>query len=152
MRVAAIQDTPVFFDREKTTQKVLALMQEAARGGAELCTFSEVFLAGYPFWLRPQVSSIDDKMRKACLARYLEASVDVNGPELASIVEQSRRLDLFTYLGVVERADSGGTVYCSLVAIDPERGIVSVHRKLKPYFFERLIWAAVPFRRPMSGC
>jgi nitrilase len=44
-------------------------------------------------------------------------------------------------VGVVERAASGGSVYCSLVAIDPGDGIVGVHRKLKPTYTERLVWA-----------
>ena len=35
-----------------------------------------------------------------------------------------------------------GSVYATLVAIDPERGIVSAHRKVQPTYEERLAWAA----------
>jgi nitrilase len=48
------------------------------------------------------------------------------------------------YLGVVERApDRGGhSLYCSLVYIDVDGAIGSVHRKLQPTYEERLTWAA----------
>jgi nitrilase len=32
-------------------------------------------------------------------------------------------------------------VYATLVAIDPERGIVSAHRKVQPTYDERMVWA-----------
>jgi len=49
---------------------------------------------------------------------------------------------VFTYLGITERGTgpARGTVFCTLLAIDPERGIVSQHRKLVPTFEERLVW------------
>jgi nitrilase len=48
------------------------------------------------------------------------------------------------YLGWVERAgDRGGhSLYCSLVFIDSEGEIGSIHRKLMPTYEERLVWAA----------
>lgn len=141
MKIAAIQTAPIFLDPARTTDKALALMKEVAREGAKLCAFSEVFLPGYPFWLRRQVSSMEESLRKECLARYLTAAVDPDGPEISAIVEQAKSLGLFTYLGFVERAPSLGTVFCSLAAIHPEEGIVSIHRKTKPTLFERLIWA-----------
>ena len=141
MRVAAIQATPVYLNPEKTTEKAIGLMADAAKEGAELCSFSEVFLAGYPLWLRSQVSSMDDGLQRECYSRYLDAAVDADGPELAALAEQAKKLGLFTYIGFVERAPSQGAVFCSLAAIHPDKGIVGVHRKLKPTYFERMIWA-----------
>ena len=141
MRVAAIQATPVYLNPKETVEKAVGLMADAAKEGAELCSFSEVFLAGYSLWLRPQVSSMDDGLQRDCYSRYLEAAVDADGPELAAIAEQAKKLGLFTYIGFVERAPSQGAVFCSLAAIHPDKGIVGVHRKLKPTYFERMIWA-----------
>ena len=63
---------------------------------------------------------------------------------MEAIVQLLRRTGLFAYLGIAERAPrtAAGTIYCSLVAIDPEQGLVSVHRKLMPTFEERLVWGA----------
>jgi len=47
------------------------------------------------------------------------------------------------YLGIIERAkDRGGhSVYCSLVYINQNGQIKSVHRKLQPTYEERLTWS-----------
>ena len=44
----------------------------------------------------------------------------------------------------MERAADRGahSLYCSLVFIDPEGQIASIHRKLMPTYEERLVWAA----------
>ena len=46
------------------------------------------------------------------------------------------------YLGTIERdvAVGRGTVFCTLVAIDPHAGVVGAHRKLMPTYEERLVW------------
>jgi nitrilase len=46
------------------------------------------------------------------------------------------------YIGVTERGpgEGRGTVYCSLAAIHPQRGLLSLHRKLMPTYEERLVW------------
>lgn len=31
-------------------------------------------------------------------------------------------------------------MYCTLVAIDPAKGVVSAHRKLMPTYDERMVW------------
>ena len=74
------------------------------------------------------------------MAAYLDAALSVDGPEMEAICKQAAELDLFTYLGFIEPALSGGTVYCSLAAIHPAQGILSVHRKLKPTYHERMAW------------
>ena len=142
MRVAAVQDTPVYLDRAATTERVVERITEAGVGGADLIAFPEVFISGYPNWLdRTNGSAWEDPQQQEAFALYLDQAVDVNGDEFGQVVAAVREVRSFTYVGVVERAASGGSVYCSLVAIDPEVGIVSVHRKLKPTYGERLVWA-----------
>ncbi|MEC8947439.1 MAG: carbon-nitrogen hydrolase family protein [Actinomycetota bacterium] len=142
MRVAAVQDTPVYLDRAATTERVVERITEAGAGGADLIAFPEVFISGYPNWLdRTNGSAWEDPQQQEAFARYLDQAVDVNGAEFGQVVAAVREVRAFTYVGVVERAASGGSVYCSLVAIDPGAGVVSVHRKLKPTFGERLVWA-----------
>lgn len=106
-----------------------------------MVVFPEVFLSGYPVWLRAPAVAHNDELLKIGHVAYLESAVSTQGPELAAITKEASGLGVFVYIGIVERAGSGGTVYASLVAIHPDDGIVSVHRKLKPTFHERLAWA-----------
>ncbi len=142
MRVAAVQASPVFLDREATTDKVVGLIEAAAGDGAELIAFPETFIAGYPIWADfSDASTFNDPTQKAAWAQYLDASVDIGRGDLDPVVAASARTGTFVYVGVAERSASQGSVYCTLVAIDPQRGIVSTHRKLKPTYGERMMWA-----------
>ena len=143
MRVAAAQARPHWLDAAATTRKVLAWLQDAAAQGVELVAFPETFLSGYPFWLEHTGGAkFDDAAQKRAYAAYLEAAVEIDGPELAVITQAARDLKLFVYVGTTERGTQSarGTVFCTLVAIDPAAGIVSAHRKLMPTHEERLVW------------
>ena len=142
MRVAAVQAAPVFLDREGTIGKVVALTEEAAAGGAKLVAFPETFVAGYPSWADfTAASTFDDPDQKKAFAQYLASAVDVGAGDLDPVVAVSAETGCFVYLGIAERSTSGGSIYCTLVAIDPEHGIVGTHRKLKPTYGERMMWA-----------
>ena len=142
MRIAAVQTSPVYLDRAATIDVVLDRIAEAGAGGADLVAFPEVFVPGYPVWLDlTNAAAWEDPDQQETFARYVDQSVEVHGAEFAQVVDAVQEIGAFTYVGVVERAASGGSVYCSLVAIDPNAGIVSVHRKLKPTYGERLVWA-----------
>jgi nitrilase len=143
MRIAAAQAHPVWLDAGATAKKVIGLLGEAAEQDVELLAFPETFLSGYPFWVeRTDGARFDDARQKSAYAHYLDAAVEIGGPELAEISEAVGDLEVFTYLGITERGTgpARGTVFCSLLAIDPVRGIVSHHRKLVPTFEERLVW------------
>lgn len=139
MRIAAAQTTPVWLDAKATAAKVVTWLEDAAAEGVDLLAFGETFLCGYPFWVcRTDGARFADPRQNAAYAAYLEAAVTLDGPELAEITAAARDLGVFTYLGVSER--ERGTVYCTLVAIDPRRGVVSSHRKVMPTHDERLVW------------
>lgn len=50
------------------------------------------------------------------------------------------RHNIFLVVSVIER--SGGSLYCSVLLVDPKRGVVGKRRKVQPTGQERLIWAA----------
>ncbi len=141
MKIAAVQAAPVFLDPRATTDKLISLLRDAAGEGAQLVVFPEVFLSGYPIWLRaPEVASNDELLQIGQI-EYLKAAITTDGPEIQAICKEARDLGVHVYTGIVERSGSMGSVYASLVAIDPDQGVVNVHRKLKPTFHERLLWA-----------
>ena len=143
LRVAAVQDAPIYLDPAATTERIAARMREAAKQGVTLLAFGETFLPGYPFWLAVTGgAAFDDDAQKAAYAAYVDAAVYADGPELRSIEALARELGIAVVLGIVERGPGRGnaSVYCSAVTIDGERGIVGVHRKLVPTWEERLVW------------
>jgi nitrilase len=116
------------------------MIQEAADEGVQLVAFPETFLPGYPYWVMlGGVERLNDEKAKAAYAAYLDAAVELDGPELEQITTAARDLHIFVYLGVAER--SGGSVYATLVAIDPQQGVAGAHRKLMPTYGERTVWA-----------
>ncbi len=143
MRIAAAQVHPAWLDPTRGTRIVTDWVGRAADEGVELVAFGETFLGGYPLWIGlTDGARFDNADQKRAFAAYLDAAVEIGGPEIATITEAARDRGVFTYLGVAERGTGTGrgTVYCTLVAIDPERGVVSTHRKLMPTFEERLAW------------
>lgn len=143
MRAAAAQIAPVFLDPAATLEKMLDTVDRAASSGVRLLAFGETVLPGYPAWLSPSGGArFEDPAQKAAYSAYLEVAVPIDGPEVAALVERSRRHGMFIYAGIAERGTTAGrgTVYCTLLALHPERGLVGSHRKLMPTYEERLVW------------
>ena len=142
-RIAAAQAHSAWLDSARTTGIVTDWIGRAAADGVELVAFGETFLGGYPLWLSiTDGARFDDSRQKAAYAAYLDAAVEIDGPAVHAIVEAARDHGVFTYLGAAERGTGPGrgTVYCTLLAIHPEHGLVSAHRKLMPTYEERLAW------------
>jgi predicted amidohydrolase len=70
--------------------------------------------------------------------RYHSAAIDIPSPAISRIESISKDTGVFLVVGVVER--DGGTLYCTVVFIDPQQGYLGKHRKLVPTAMERLIW------------
>lgn len=51
VRVAVTQAEPVWLDLEATVKKTCDLIAEAAANGAQLITFPECWIPGYPAWI-----------------------------------------------------------------------------------------------------
>ena len=141
MRIAAAQTSPAWGDPEATSKKAVEWIGRAASEGVELVAFGETFLSGYPFWLgATDASAWNTDHQKEAYAFYLDAAVRLDGPEIALVREAAGDHGVFTYIGITERSESRGTVYATLVAVDPEAGVVSAHRKLMPTYDERMVW------------
>lgn len=144
MRIGAAQLRPAWLNKKKTTQKIVAAIEEAGRTGIELLAFSEAFLAGYPFWIcRTNGADFDDPLQKRAFSQFLDAAVEVPSDEIEEIEAAARDNKVSVYLGINERGreSARGSIYCSLLAIHAEKGLLGVHRKLVPTFDERLCWA-----------
>jgi nitrilase len=138
-RIAAIQAAPVFLDVEASTTKAVALIAEAARGGATLAAFSETWLPGYPRWVNAPISA-GDKRRIG--GQYLEASVLIPGPQTDQLCAAARTGNIDVVIGVAELDPmTKGSTYCTLLFISSAGEILGRHRKIKPTSGERTAWA-----------
>jgi nitrilase len=51
VRVAVTQAEPEWLDLDKSVEKTLRLIKEAAENGAKLVAFPECWITGYPAWI-----------------------------------------------------------------------------------------------------
>ena len=81
-RAAIVQATPVMFDKARSLEKALCLMDEAAANAAELIVFPELFLPGYPYGMTFgfTVGARNEDGRKDWQL-YCDNSIVVPGPE-----------------------------------------------------------------------
>lgn len=143
LKVALAQIAPVWLDRAATLEKVVKAVEMAGKAEADLVTFGEALVPGYPFWVeRTGGAAFDDPQQKRFYAHYLDQGVDIDRGDLSPLCATAAQYKIAVYVGIMERAgDRGGhSLYASLVYIDKEGAIKSVHRKLQPTFEERLVW------------
>jgi nitrilase len=132
--VAAVQATPVFLDREATTDKCCALVKEAAARGAELIVFPESMVPAYPDWVWRTPAWSDGEFMK----RFYANAVTVPGPTLQRIGDRAAETSTYVVVGVTEI--DGGTLYNTLVYLGPDGRLLQRHRKLMPTGGERTVW------------
>lgn len=144
MYVTIAQLEPVWLNKLQTIDKVINAIEQAAGENSKLVAFGETLLPGYPFWIElTDGAKFESDVQKAFYSKYLSEAVNIEGGDLLSIQEIAKQRKIAVYLGVAERGvDRGGhSIYCSLVYINTNGEIRSVHRKLMPTYEERLFWA-----------
>lgn len=144
LKIALAQIAPVWLNKQGTIEKIKQQINEAAKQDCELIVFGEALLPGYPFWLSlTNGAAFNDDTQKALHAHYMKNAIQIEAGELDDIAALAAKHNIAIYLGIIERpTDRGGhSIYCSLVYIDANGQIKSVHRKLQPSYEERLSWA-----------
>ncbi len=142
VKVGLVQDSPVFFDRAKTLDKLEMLTKKYVQEGCELLVFPESFIPGYPrgFDFGARVGSRTPEGREL-YATYRDQSFSLEGDELKRLKKLSRSQNVYLVIGVTEKKEDNGSLYCSMLYISPTDGLLAVHRKIKPTGTERTIWA-----------
>ncbi len=144
LKVALAQISPVWLNKAKTIEKIHHSINEAGQQGCELIVFGEGLLPGYPFWISlTNGAEWDSIIQKQLHAHYIRNAVQIEKGDLNSICQLAKKYNIAIYLGIIERAENRGghSLYCSLVYINADGEIKSIHRKLQPTYEERLTWA-----------
>ena len=144
LKLGLAQIAPVWLNKELTLEKIRSYIEKAGSQACDLVVFGEALLPGYPFWLGlTHGSDFNSRMQKEIHAHYIRNSVQIEAGDLDPICEEARKHGVAVYVGCIERAKNRGghSLYCSLVYINKEGEIKSVHRKLQPTYEERLAWS-----------
>ncbi len=144
LKVALAQISPVWLDKSETLKKIENSISEAGSQNAELIVFGEALLPGYPFWIElTNGAKFNSTVQKELHAHYAQNAVVIENGDLDGICKIAKEKQIAVYLGIIERpTDRGGhSLYASLVYINENGEIKSVHRKLQPTYEERLSWS-----------
>ena len=137
-KAAAVQTSPVFLNVEKTVDKAVSIIKEAASNGAQLVAFPEVFVSGYPYWnwiMTPVQGS-------AWYEKLYRNSVTADGVEIGRILKAAKENNIHVVIGINERGDSFGEIYNTNLIIDHHGNLIGKHRKLVPTWAEKLTWTS----------
>ncbi|HIL42405.1 MAG TPA: carbon-nitrogen hydrolase family protein [Gammaproteobacteria bacterium] len=141
VKVAVIQQSPVFLDKEKTIKKAVNLIKDAASSGANLVVFPETFIPGYPDWiwrLRPQN---DQQLSEEIHAQLLANSVNLSADDMNPICSSAKKHNVTVVCNINERdsENSQTTIYNTKLIIGSDGKILNRHRKLMPTNPERMV-------------
>ncbi len=141
IRVAGIQISPVFLNAERTWEKLESYIRDAKSDGAELATWGETLIPGYPFWLSPTGGAkFNNKDQKTAYSTYWREAIQLeNSPIIERMKSLADELGIMLVGGIAEK--EGSSIYCTLLTINNKGVILGRHRKIKPTYEERLVWA-----------
>ena len=134
VKVACVQASPKFLDLDAGIDKTIALIDEAARNGAELIAFPETWLPGYPWflWLDSPAWGMQ------FLRKYHENSLILESDEARRISDAAREAGIHVVLGYSER--EAGSLYIGQWFINDRGETIGTRRKLKPTHVERTLF------------
>ena len=137
-KAAAVQTSPVFLNADKTIDKAITFIKEAAENGAQLIAFPEVFVSGYPYWnwiMTPvQGSKWYEKLYKS--------AITADGSEVKRICAAAKEFNIHIVIGINEKGTSFGEIYNTNLIIDNNGNLIGKHRKLVPTWAEKLTWTS----------
>jgi nitrilase len=141
IRVAAIQIAPVFLDAQKTWEKLKGWIRQAKSENADLVVWGETLIPGYPIWVNlPNAASFNNTQQKIAYSKYWQEAIRLeDSPIVEDMMKLAKELEIMLMGGIVEKY--GGSVYCCLITIDQNGKLLGRHRKIKPTYNERLVWA-----------
>lgn len=139
VKVAVVQASPEFLNKNKTLEKSIELINSAQKMGARLIVFPEAFIPAYPrgFNFGTHIGNRKSAGRELWQT-YFENSVEIPGPETKLLAKEAKKHNLYISLGVVEK--DGASLFCTNLLFGPEGKLLGKHQKLKPTAGERYIW------------
>lgn len=136
--VAAVQRSPVYMDKEATTDRAVDAIEEAGANGADLVAFAENYLAGYPAYYTPGFEN-DAGERARFTRAFQESAIRIPGEATDHIGRAAAVADAYVLMGCNELDDrrGRGTIYNAQFLMNPDGNVEYSRRKLVPTHTER---------------
>jgi len=141
IRIASIQIAPIFLDAQKTWKKLAGKIVEAKSNDVDLITWGETLIPGYPQWISPSGGAkFNDADQKKAYAKYWQEAIKLDSSQIILEMKAlAKKQKVMMMGGIAEKF--GGSIYCTLLTIGQDGEIRGRHRKIKPTYEERLVWA-----------
>lgn len=120
MKVAALQFEPRLGEQRRNVDRLLGLLDEAFRGGAEVAVAPEMATSGYCFFDRREV---------------LPLTETVPGPTTAAVARICARFGSVAVFGLPEVVAESGICFNSVAVVGPA-GVLGRYRKLHSFISE----------------
>jgi nitrilase len=101
-KVAAVQATPVFLDREATIDKACELIATAGSEGARLIVFPEAFIPSYPDWVWT-IPSGEEGVLNELYSELLSNSVTIPSDATDRLCRAAKLANAYVVMGMNER-------------------------------------------------
>ncbi len=140
VRVALVQQPPVFLNLDDSLRRAVSLIEQAARENARVIVFPETWLPGYPLWIdSADAAALWDSHGSRALHRLLsENALTIPGKEVDQLLYAGLKHHIYVVMGANERR--GGSLYNTLLLLDTDGKNYVLRRKLVPTHGERLVW------------
>src|SRR5690606_26380994 len=113
IRLAAVQASPVWMERDATIQKACRPIEEAADHGANVIGLPEGFIPGFPDWYSGFMPYGPESV--AFNKRLFKNAIEIPGPSVYALLAATRRTRTHVIIGINERVPRTlGTLYNSL--------------------------------------
>lgn len=141
-RIAVVQSPPVLLDKTASMARAVALIDEAAKGGARLVAFSETFVPGYPTWLWRLRPGTDMALTGELHTRLVANAIDLERDELAPVRAAAQKNQVWVLCGVheIDGEFTRSTLFNTMVLVGADGEVKNRHRKLMPTNPERMVW------------
>ena len=141
-KLAIVQKSPVFLDKEKSITLAVASVKEAAAENPDIVIFTEAFIPGYPTWVWRLRPGGDWTLSEELHQRLFENAVNMESDDLLPLYEAAREHRVTIVCGIEERDSklSQSTLYNTVIIIGADGTLLNKHRKLMPTNPERMVW------------
>ena len=121
IRVAGAQLGPIqrADSRAQTMERLIALLEQAAAGGAKLVVFPELaFTTFFPRWFFESTQELDTYFERA-----------MPGPQTQKLFDRARELGVGFYIGYAELTPEGKR-FNSALLVGPDGAVIGKYRKI----------------------